>query len=89
MKRLNIVSFLLTLICGAAACFASITPPVFPINFHYLILGVTVIVFVLSVMGLRGVSGWTTAARSVFSIVACACLIVFETAVLVLGSLLT
>ncbi|TMV44218.1 hypothetical protein FE783_33205 [Paenibacillus mesophilus] len=89
MKRLNIGSFLLTLLCGAAACVASFTPPVFPLNFHYFILGASAIVFVLSVMGLGGVSGWKAAARSVFSIVACVCLILFEAVVLVLGNLMT
>lgn len=89
MKRMNIGSFLFTLICGAAACVASFTPPVFPFNFHYVVLGVTAIVFVLSLMGLGGVNGWKAAARSVFSIVACACLILFEAVVLVLGNQMT
>lgn len=84
--KLNLWSMILMLFCWVAIF---IPLPSIPFNRHYAILSTSIIVFFLSVMGLGGIKSWRTVAQSTIAIIGSFVLVLFESWVVFVGSLLS
>lgn len=83
--KINIWSFIFMLLCWVAF-FSGLSQVFDP---HYMILVVSIVVFILSVVGLGGVIGWKTALLAIISIIGSIALVVLELWVIFIGRLLS
>ncbi|CAH1232610.1 hypothetical protein PAECIP111891_07056 [Paenibacillus allorhizoplanae] len=86
--KINLWSFILMLFCWIAFFLVQPVSAV-PFNPHYIILSATIIVLIISVVGLGGISDWRTATQSTIAIFGSIALCLIESWVVFIGRLLT
>lgn len=93
MKKINICSFIFSIICILLFFQVSISGPIdystmgtHPLN---LVLYITLITFVLGILGFSGIQDWKGMARSVITIILTSRLLAFLTFVILFGNLLS
>ena len=86
--NINLWSFTIMLLCWVAF-FSELSQLAIPINPHYIILSASIIVFIFSVVGLGGTTGWRSATLSITSILGSIALFLTESWVVFIGRLLS
>lgn len=92
--NINVWSFIAALLCIPLFLFTIFTPAIFKLfqmmGTHplHIVFGVTLIVFLLSLVGLKDVSEWKSMTRSMVSIILTALLMVVIGFIMIVGSLL-